>query len=130
MKLHNSKLGEKFHFLILQILTKSSEGFSFRYRRLDMSKKLRLMDGLNLGSIPNDHMPSQKDPKISNERRCSTILPRRQSSWKAGGSCWTGQSTSKSRKNVTGFYRTEKRIKCTTKKQIKIIYEGKNETKI
>ena len=32
-------------------------------------------EGLNLGSIPNDHMPSQKDPKISIERRCSTILP-------------------------------------------------------
>ena len=35
-------------------------------------------EGLNLGSIPNDHMPSQKDPKISIEMRCSTILP----------SCW------------------------------------------
>ena len=33
-------------------------------------------EGLNLGSIPNDHMPSQTDPKISIERRCSTILPR------------------------------------------------------
>ena len=33
-------------------------------------------EGLNLGSIPNDHMPSQKDPKISIERRCSTILPK------------------------------------------------------
>ena len=32
-------------------------------------------EGLNLGSIPNDHMPSQKDPKISIERWCSTILP-------------------------------------------------------
>ena len=32
-------------------------------------------EGLNLGSIPNDHMPSQKDPKIPIERRCSTILP-------------------------------------------------------
>ena len=32
-------------------------------------------EGLNLGSIPNDHMPSQKDPKIFTERRCSTILP-------------------------------------------------------
>ena len=32
-------------------------------------------EGLNLGSIPNDHMPSQTDPKISIERRCSTILP-------------------------------------------------------
>ena len=32
-------------------------------------------EGLNLGSIPNHHMPSQKDPKISIERRCSTILP-------------------------------------------------------
>ena len=32
-------------------------------------------EGLNLGSIPNDHMPSQKDPKISIERRYSTILP-------------------------------------------------------
>ena len=32
-------------------------------------------EGLNLGSIPNDHMPSQKDPKISIERSCSTILP-------------------------------------------------------
>ena len=37
-----------------------------------MSKKLRGVDGrgwegLNLGSIPNDHMPSQKDPKISIE---------------------------------------------------------------
>ena len=32
-------------------------------------------EGLNLGSIPNDHMPSQKNPKISIERRCSTILP-------------------------------------------------------
>ena len=32
-------------------------------------------EGLNLGSIPNVHMPSQKDPKISIERRCSTILP-------------------------------------------------------
>ena len=32
-------------------------------------------EGLNLGSIPNDHMPFQKDPKISIERRCSTILP-------------------------------------------------------
>ena len=31
--------------------------------------------GLNLGSIPNDNMPSQKDPKISIGRRCSTILP-------------------------------------------------------
>lgn len=26
-------------------------------------------EGLNLGSIPNDHMPSQKDPKISIEKR-------------------------------------------------------------
>ena len=34
MKLHNSKLGEKFHFLILHILTKSDEVFSFWYRRL------------------------------------------------------------------------------------------------
>ena len=32
-------------------------------------------EGRNLGSIPNDHMPSQKDPKISIDRRCSTILP-------------------------------------------------------
>ena len=32
-------------------------------------------EGLNLGSIPNDHMPSQKDPKIPIEMRCSTILP-------------------------------------------------------
>ena len=32
-------------------------------------------EGLNLGSIPNEHTPSQKDPKISIERRCSTILP-------------------------------------------------------
>ena len=48
-RLHNSKLGEKFHFLILHILTKSSEGFSFRYRRLDMSKKLRGVDGRGLG---------------------------------------------------------------------------------
>ena len=32
-------------------------------------------EGLNLGSIPNDHIPSQKDPKISIDRRCSTILP-------------------------------------------------------
>ena len=30
---------------------------------------------LDLGSIPNDHTPSQKDPKISIEMRCSTILP-------------------------------------------------------
>ena len=35
-------------------------------------------EGLNLGSIPDDHMPSQKDPKISIERRCSTILPLKQ----------------------------------------------------
>ena len=33
-------------------------------------------EGLNLGSIPNDHMPSQKDPQIPIDRRCSTILPR------------------------------------------------------
>ena len=32
-------------------------------------------EGLNLGSIPNDHMPSQKDPKVFIEKRCSTILP-------------------------------------------------------
>ena len=32
-------------------------------------------EGLNLGSNPNDHMPSQKDPKISIEMRCSAILP-------------------------------------------------------
>ena len=38
-------------------------------------------EGLNLGSIPNDHMPSQKDPKISIERRCSTILPSFYSRW-------------------------------------------------
>ena len=31
-------------------------------------------EGLNLGSIPNDHMPSQKYPKNSFEMRCSTIL--------------------------------------------------------
>ena len=33
-------------------------------------------EGLNLGSIPNDHMPSQKDRKSSIERSYSTILPR------------------------------------------------------
>ena len=32
-------------------------------------------ESLKLGSIPNDHMPSQKDPKISIEWRCSTIFP-------------------------------------------------------
>ena len=31
-------------------------------------------EGLNLGSIPNDHIPSQKVPKISIERKCSKIL--------------------------------------------------------
>ena len=35
---------------------------------------LGFREGLNLGSIPNVHMPSQKGPKISIERRCSTIL--------------------------------------------------------
>ena len=37
--------------------------------------KVGVWEGFNLGSIPNDHIPSQKDPKISIERRCSTILP-------------------------------------------------------
>ena len=52
-------------------------------------------EGLNLGSIPNDHMPSQKDPKISIERRCSTILPAwelySQSSICSCESCWSMQ---------------------------------------
>ena len=32
-------------------------------------------EGLNLGFIPYGHMSSQDDPRISIERRCSTILP-------------------------------------------------------
>ena len=45
-----------------------------------MSKKIvvGVWEGLNLGSIPNDHMPSQKDLKIAIERRFSTILPAEQ----------------------------------------------------
>ena len=34
-------------------------------------------EGPNLGSIPNNYMSFQKDPKLSIERRCSTILPAR-----------------------------------------------------
>ena len=52
MKLHNSKLGEKFHFLTLTHLNKINEVFSLRYKRLDMSKKLRGEEALGLAKPP------------------------------------------------------------------------------